>query len=90
MAQARKPAKPAAMQPGKSQDGGTAPVQTEGARHPARPATQTATQRAGKSGDGLPPFETPQSAAPEPGPRPTATAPLPDHTRPRTHAERNA
>jgi len=69
------------------------PVQTGGARHPARPGTQTAAQRAAKSPDapdGLPPFAEPQQAAPEPGPRPTVTAPIPDHTRPRTHAERNA
>ena len=60
-----------------------------GARHPGRPETQTAAQRAGKSPDSVPP-QPPQYAAPEPGARPTVTHPLPDDTTPRTHAERNA
>ena len=93
----------AAMKPGKGQDGRTTPVQTGGARHPGRPGTQTAAQRAATSGslpaapdgpvfpaDSVPFQPGPQYAAPAPGPRPTVTAPLPETTVPRTHAERNA
>lgn len=68
---------------------GAKPRQAGGARHPARPGTQTAAQRAAKSPDSVP-QEPQQQAAPDPGPRPAVTAPIPDHTRPRTHAERNA
>ena len=90
----RKPPQQPAAKPGKGQDGAAGPVQTEGARHPGRPATQTAALGAAKSGGSVPPDYAdgiPRSAtAPPPGPRPAVTAPLPEHTRPRTHAERNA
>lgn len=89
-APARPPLRQGTTEPGghgpAAKPGQTTPVQTTGPRVPSRPATGTT---AGRSPNGQPPM-SPDYQAPEPGPRPKVTAPIPDHTRPRTHEERNA